>query len=73
MMMCLAGIRARAERAAACRALRWWPAFTVTLPGASIGRLAPDHRDLVLLHQEADAVIEPFRHGARALHHRRGS
>ena len=31
--------------------------------------LAPDHRDLVLLHQEADAVIEAFRDAARARHH----
>ena len=43
--------------------------FTVTLPGASIDGLAPDHRDLVLLHQEADAVVEALRHAARALHH----
>ena len=32
-------------------------------------RLAPDHRDLVLLHEEADAVIEALRHPARAFHH----
>ena len=32
-------------------------------------RLAPDDRNLVLLHQEADAVIEPLRDAARALHH----
>ena len=34
-------------------------------------RLAPDHGDLVLLHQKADAVVEPLRHRARALHHGR--
>ena len=39
------------------------------LAGRIDRRLAPDHRDLVLLHQEADAVIEPLRHPARALHH----
>ena len=31
--------------------------------------VAPDHRHLVLLHQEADAVIEAFRDAARARHH----
>ncbi len=31
--------------------------------------LAPDHGDLVLPHQEADAVIEPLGDRARALHH----
>ena len=31
-------------------------------------RLAPDHVDLVLLHEEANAAIEPLRHAARALH-----
>jgi hypothetical protein len=30
--------------------------------------VAPDHRDLVLLHQEADAVIEPLRDATRARH-----
>ena len=30
---------------------------------------APDHRDLVLLHEKADAVVEALRHRARALHH----
>ena len=40
------------------------------LAGGIDHRLAPDHRDLVLLHQEADAVIEALRHRARALHHR---
>ena len=44
----------------------------MTLPGASIDRLAPDHRDFVLLHQEADAVIEPLGHRARALDDGRG-
>jgi hypothetical protein len=34
--------------------------------------LAPDHRDLVLLHQEGDAGVEPSRHLARALNHRLG-
>jgi hypothetical protein len=34
-------------------------------------RLAPDHGDLVLFHQEADAVVEPFGDGPRALDHRR--
>ena len=33
------------------------------------GRLAPDHGNLVLLHQEADAIVEPPGHLARALHH----
>ena len=39
------------------------------LAGRVDRRLAPDHRDLVLLHQEADAVIEAFCDRARALHH----
>ena len=39
------------------------------LAGRFDRRLAPDHRHLVLLHQEADAVVEPLRHRARALHH----
>ena len=39
------------------------------LAGRIDRRLAPDHRDLVLLHQEADAVIEALRDAARALHH----
>ena len=34
--------------------------------------LAPDHRDFVLAHQEADAVVEPLCHDARALDDRRG-
>src|SRR5579862_2763464 len=29
---------------------------------------APDHGDLVLPHQKADAVVEPLRYGARAFH-----
>ena len=32
-------------------------------------RLAPDHGDLVLLHQETDAIVEALGHGARACHH----
>ena len=39
---------------------------------ASMRRLAPDHGDLVLLHQEGDAGVEAARHLARALHHRLG-
>jgi hypothetical protein len=35
-------------------------------------RRAPDDGDLVLLHQESDASVEPARHLARALHHRLG-
>ena len=42
------------------------------LAGRVDRRLAPDHRDLVLLHQEADAVVEPLRHAARALDDLRG-
>src|SRR5438105_2391044 len=34
--------------------------------------LAPDHRGFVLAHQEADAVVEPLCHDARALDDRRG-
>ena len=41
----------------------------MTLAGRVDCRLAPDHGDLVLLHQEADAVIEALGDGARALHH----
>ncbi|MGY3082320.1 hypothetical protein ACVWZZ_008728 [Bradyrhizobium sp. LM6.10] len=40
------------------------------LPGRVDRCGAPDHADLVLLHQEADAVVEPLRDAARALHHR---
>src|SRR5690606_15475294 len=32
-------------------------------------RFPPDHVDLVLLHQEADAAVKTCRHTARALHH----
>jgi hypothetical protein len=41
------------------------------LAGRVDRRLAPDHGDLVLLHQEADAVVEPLGDGARTLHHGR--
>src|SRR5262249_45457901 len=40
------------------------------LAGGVDRRLAPDHRHLVLAHQEADAVIEALRNDARALYHR---
>ena len=36
--------------------------------GLRDARLAPDHVDLVLLHQHADAAVETPRHAARALH-----
>src|SRR6185312_11274958 len=51
------------------RALRRFAAARLhgDLAGRIDRRLAPDHRDLVLLHQEADAVIEPLRDAARAL------
>ncbi len=58
-------IRARPERAFRRLALA---GLHRDLAGRVDRRLAPDHRDLVLLHQEADAVVEPLRHGARALH-----
>src|SRR5262245_27859090 len=32
-------------------------------------RHAPDYGDLVLAHQEADAIVESLRYGTRALHH----
>src|SRR5262245_23968600 len=34
--------------------------------------LAPDHGHLVLAHQEADTVVQPLGHRARARHHRLG-
>ena len=59
-------IGARAERALRRLALRG-------LHGHLAGRvddgLAPDDRHFVLLHQEADAVVEPLGDGARALDH----
>src|SRR5258705_5503551 len=39
------------------------------LAGRVDRRLAPDHRYFVLLHQEADAVIEALRHAARTFDH----
>ncbi len=39
------------------------------LAGGIDHSLAPDHGDLVLLHQEADAVIHALGDAARALHH----
>ena len=50
-------------------ALRLFEAFTVTLPGASIIASPQITDDLVLLHEEADAVVEAFGHAARALDH----
>jgi len=43
--------------------------FTVSLPGASSVGLAPDHRDLVLLEEIADAVVQSLDDTARTLHH----
>ena len=59
-------IAAGAERALGRLALA---SLDGDLAGRVDHRLAPDHGDLVLLHQEADAVVEPFRHRARALDH----
>ena len=52
-------IAAGAERA--LRRFGSCAAFTVTLPGASIVASPQITLDLVLLHQEADAVVEPLR------------
>src|SRR5262249_126808 len=59
-------IRTRTERALR----RIVPRLHRDLAGRVDRRLAPDHLHLVLLHQEAAAVVEPFRNGARALHDR---
>ena len=59
-------IGARPERALRRFALR---RLHRDLAGRVDRGLAPDDRHLVLLHQEADAVVEPLRHAARALHH----
>ena len=59
-------IGARPERALRRFALR---RLHRHLAGRVDRRLAPDDRHLVLLHQEADAVVEPLRHGARARDH----
>src|SRR5260370_568300 len=62
-------IGARAERAFGRGILG---RFDADLAGRVDARLAPDDGDLVLLHQEADAVVEPLGYVARALHHRGG-
>ena len=59
-------IRAGAERALRRFALG---GLHRHLAGRVDRRLAPDDRHFVLLHQEADAVVEPLRDGARARDH----
>ena len=65
-------VGARAPACPSARALAAASAGFVGLPtddlaGLGDRRLAPDHVDLVLLHQEADAAVELRRDAARAL------
>ena len=62
-------IRARAERVLGRGRLA---GLHRDLAGRVDGGLAPDHRDLVLLHQEADAGVHPAGDAARALDDRGG-
>jgi hypothetical protein len=70
-MMCLACVGALALRALRRRVLRLHGLLgrlaDLDLAGLGELRLAPDHVDLVLLHQKADAAVQRAGDAARAL------